>query len=424
MGKTLRATHRARRAVTVVRSLDERDEADFVVEEIDDAPSRGRRRCGCDDVRGALSHERAEPRARGSAAEARHAVPTRRRGALLRPPRDPRSHGVSQAHRQSVRRRGVPPRGRRSETRARRDDDRAARRGVACSAGVPMLEGAQRRPTSLGAASRGAHRARRVRAIDPVASRARARKRRSTSCCRSSSTRFATATTCAPKARSRAERIDNVRELIDGAAETGRRRAGRSRTSPLDHFLQRARLVAGAPTRWARRRRDHAHDDAQREGPRVSRGVHHRSRGRTVPAREGVRRSRRCSRKSDACSTSASRAPSESCTSRSPRSAGATASSCRRSRRASSTSIPETLVEKRSTIKVRSSGRSMMRAGGDSSYGNAVRTRRRAAVRDVEDLRRVRRRRLGGPASPVVDLRRSAPEDESQDAPRSRSARA
>jgi len=32
--------------------------------------------------------------------------------------------------------------------------------------------------------------------------------------------------------------------------------------------------------------------------------------------------------------------------------------------------IPEALVEKRSTIKVRSSGRSMMRAGGSMAYGH------------------------------------------------------
>ena len=43
-----------------------------------------------------------------------------------------------------------------------------------------------------------------------------------------------------------AERLDNVRELIDERGRTGRRRAGRSRPPPLDHFLQRAMLVAGA----------------------------------------------------------------------------------------------------------------------------------------------------------------------------------
>ena len=90
-------------------------------------------------LRHPLSHQRAEPRARGGAAQARDSVSPRRRRALLRPARDPRSDGVSQAHRESCRRRGVSPRRRRAEARPRRDDDRAARRRAARERGVPML---------------------------------------------------------------------------------------------------------------------------------------------------------------------------------------------------------------------------------------------------------------------------------------------
>ena len=43
-----------------------------------------------------------------------------------------------------------------------------------------------------------------------------------------------------------AERLDNVRELIDGAAETVADELGEVGLRPLDHFLQRARLVAEA----------------------------------------------------------------------------------------------------------------------------------------------------------------------------------
>ena len=62
---------------------------------------------------------------------------------------------------------------------------------------------------------------------------------------RSSSKRFATATTSAPKGPESAERLDNVRELITGAAEQVADELGEVGLRPLDHFLQRAMLVAG-----------------------------------------------------------------------------------------------------------------------------------------------------------------------------------
>ena len=78
--------------------------------------------------------------------------------------------------------------------------------------------------------------------------------------------------------------------------------------------------------------------------------------------------------------------------------------------------IPETMIEKRSTIKVRSSGRSMMRAGGDSSYGNRYGQGVRGG-RDVEEFFNRPSPAARRPGSPVVSFGPSAsPEDESQDA--------
>ena len=58
-------------------------------------------------------------------------------------------------------------------------------------------------------------------------------------------TEFATATTCAPKDRSRPDRLDNIRELIASAAETVIDEGGEVGLTPLEHFLQRTSLVAG-----------------------------------------------------------------------------------------------------------------------------------------------------------------------------------
>ena len=290
MGKTLRATHAAGEPSPSSAALDERDEADFVVGEMMSRRSassalRLRRR------RGAVSHERAEPRAGRSAAQA-HAMPYRLVGAVRfydrREIRDLMC--VSQADRQSGRRRGVSSRRRRPEARARRNDDRAARRGVARSAACRCSR-ARASTMSRHAASRRAYRARRVRATDRVVFASARPKPRSTSCCSELVDAIRYGDYLRAEGPESAERLDNVRELITGAAETVADELGEVGLRPLDHFLQRATLVAGRGRVSARRRRRHAHDDAQRQGPRVSRGVHHRARGRTLSARQGVRRS-------------------------------------------------------------------------------------------------------------------------------------
>ena len=68
------------------------------------------------------------------------AVPARRRGAVLRSPRDSRPDGVSQAHRESRRRRSLPPRRRRAQARHRRHHGRDARPSGARAAGVPLFD--------------------------------------------------------------------------------------------------------------------------------------------------------------------------------------------------------------------------------------------------------------------------------------------
>ncbi len=86
-GKTLRATLPPGDPVTQVSTLDERDEAEFVAEEIGTL-STGARGARVSRHRRALSHQLAESRAGRVAAKARDSVPARRRGALLRSPRD------------------------------------------------------------------------------------------------------------------------------------------------------------------------------------------------------------------------------------------------------------------------------------------------------------------------------------------------
>jgi DNA helicase-2/ATP-dependent DNA helicase PcrA len=93
MGKTLRATHPSGEQVTLVRSLDERDEAEFIVAEL--AARRSARSLANSDV-AVLYRTNAQSRALEESLR-RHAIPYRLVGArtVLRPARDPRSHGVS-----------------------------------------------------------------------------------------------------------------------------------------------------------------------------------------------------------------------------------------------------------------------------------------------------------------------------------------
>ena len=168
------------------------------------------------------------------------------------------------------------------------------------------------------------------------------------------------------------ERIDNVRELITGAAEQVADEEGEVGLTPLDHFLQKAMLVAEL-------------DKLDPDADAVTLMTLHNAKGLEFPVvfitgledglfplAQGVRRSGACSRRSAASSTSASRAPSEKLYPHARR--GAPPQRRVHALQASSflVAIPEEMLEQRKTIKVRSSGRSFMQSlGGGSQWGNS-----------------------------------------------------
>ena len=355
----------------------------------------GRRRLQLNDV-AILYRTNAQSRAMEEALR-RHAMPYRLVGAVRfydrREIRD--LDGLPQAHRESRGRRSVPPRDRRAEARPRRHDDRAcspSRRG-ARAADVRAARSVDDIVPSLRPAARIA--LARVRRRRSSTLRERARDAAVDELLRELVEAIRYGDYLRAEGPESAERLDNVRELITSAAEHVADELGEVGLRPLDHFLQRAMLVAESTSSGGRRRGD-ADDAAQREGPRVSRRVHHRSRGRPLSARESVRRSgaargraalvlrRHHARREKTLPHVRRRAASQR---RVP--------SVSRSR-AFSTRFPSRMVEKRSTIKVRSSGRSMMRAGGDRA---ATAGATAAAPRSVAQCRRdssaVRRRQRG-----------------------------
>ena len=244
MGKTLRATRAAGERVTA-RARARR-------------ARRGRLRRRGADRRGArattlelrdfavLYRTNAQSRALEEALRRqRDSVPARRRGALLRSARDPRPDELSQAHRESRGRRGVSPRRRRAAARPRRHDASSMLAEASREAGMPMFDGRARATSSSTACAR-----RRARALAEfvalIARLARAR--------RGSGGRRAAARArrgdplrrlpAAPRGRSRRSGSRTCSELITGAAELVADELGEVGLTPLDHFLQRATLVA------------------------------------------------------------------------------------------------------------------------------------------------------------------------------------
>ena len=198
-----------------------------------------------------------------------------------------------------------------------------------------------------------------------------------------------------------------MRELDHRRGRAGRRRAGRGRPASARSFSAARHARRRRRCARRRRRRGDADDAAQREGTRVSGRVHHGTRGRALSARARRTTIRRCSRRSVGCSTSASRAPSGSSISR-------YAEERRRNGELTASqpssfldAIPEAMVEKRSTIKVRSSGRSVMRAGGIVRLGDAAAVRgrdsRRLSRSTTISMRRFRHPpRARRPGTPVT----------------------
>jgi len=241
MGKTLRATRGGGEPITLVRSLDERDEADFVVSEIGVRRS-GQSPAGYGDV-AVLYRTNAQSRALEEALR-RQAMPYRLVGAVRfydrREIRDLMAYlklianpADDEAFRRAV---GVPKRGLGETT----IDQLAEASRVS---GVPMFEGAQR--AEIVAGLRPAARVALAEFVRLIAGlRERAQEAAVDELLRELVDAIRYGDYLRAEGPESAERLDNVRELITGAAELVADELGEVGLRPLDHFLQRASLVA------------------------------------------------------------------------------------------------------------------------------------------------------------------------------------
>ena len=422
-----RCARRARRASASrsSRALDERDEADFVVER-DHARAIARSvGAAAARLRGALPHERAEPRARRGAAQARaFRIASSARCGSTTGARSATSWRISSSSRTrpTTRRSAAPSPSRSAGSATRRSSSspsvaREARhadargRAYARSRRGAASGRARRRSPSSRRSSRAARAAREAAVDELLRELVEAIRYGDYLQAEGPESRTSASTTCASSST--------------GAAETVADEGGEVGLTPLDHFLQRATLVAGS-TRSTRRRRGDADDAAQREGPRVSRRVHHRSRGRALPARASVRRSADARGGAPAVLRRHHARRARSSISRTPRSAAATASACRRMPSSFLDAIPDAMLEQRSDdqgaqlrpVVMRARRRQPVAALAAGAHAARHRPRRRA-TRDSP----ARRRAIGVPACARHELRRRG-EDESQDAAVFASARA
>jgi DNA helicase-2/ATP-dependent DNA helicase PcrA len=244
-GKTLRATQPDGDRVTEVAALDDRDEADFVAEEIGARRAQSGRLMLRDFA--ILYRTNAQSRALEEAMRKR-AIPYRLVGAVRfydrREIRDLMSYlklianpADDEAFRRAI---AVPKRGLGDTTIA----FLAERAAVA---GVPLLAAATRadlvaglRPAARSALADFASLAQRFRAQAVDAS--------VDELLRDLVEAIRYGDYLKAEGPESAERLDNVRELITGAAETVADDGGEVGLSPLDHFLQRATLAAGVDT--------------------------------------------------------------------------------------------------------------------------------------------------------------------------------
>ncbi len=242
-GKTLRATRGSGEPVTLVAALDERDEADWVLEEI--KARRNRENRGLNEF-AVLYRTNAQSRALEDALR-REAVPYRLVGSVRfydrREIRDLMAYlklianpSDAEAFHRAI---AVPKRGIGDTT----VDTLAAR---AREAGVPLLEAASREDLQ--------------EALRPAARKALADFVRIVSSLRERAKDTSVDVLIqeligeiryveylqAEGPESARDRVENLSALINGAAETVIDDGGEVGLTPLDHFLQRAMLVAGA----------------------------------------------------------------------------------------------------------------------------------------------------------------------------------
>lgn len=241
-GKTLRATLPAGESATVVATLDDRDEADWVVEEIMSRMSSENRSARDFAI---LYRTNAQSRTLEDALR-KHALPYRLVGAVRfydrREIRDLMAYlklianpSDNEAFRRAV---AVPKRG-------LGDTTVEMLAGAAGGAGVSMLEAAAR--PELLPALRSAARAGLTSFAELIGRfREMARESSVDELLRGlvDTLKFGDYLRADSPEQAR-DRIENVSALIDGAAETVTDDGGEVGLTPLDHFLQRAMLVAG-----------------------------------------------------------------------------------------------------------------------------------------------------------------------------------
>jgi DNA helicase-2/ATP-dependent DNA helicase PcrA len=416
MGKTLRATHNAGEKPTVVRSLDERDEADFLVNEVLTRRSANTS-LRLNDV-AVLYRTNSQSRALEDTLR-RRAIAYRLVGAtrfydrreirdlvaylkLIANPAD------DEAFRRAV---GVPKRGL-GETTLEQLAELSRQRAL------PMFEGAQvaEITSTLRSAARSPL-AGFVRLIADLRERAEEAAvdellRELVEAIRYGD--YLREVTDSPAELT--ERLDNVRELISGAAEQVADELGEVGLRPLDHFLQRSALVSDVDAQGA-------------DADAVTLMTLHNAKGlefplvfitgledglfplakayEDPPLLEEERRLfyvgiTRAEKKLYLSFAEERRRNGELMPSRQSSFLDA---------------IPDSLIEKRSTIKVRSSGRAVMRAGGEEYGGYAGRYGRGSRSPDIDDFVPRYSPSSRRPGVPVVGFgQRGAAEDESQDA--------
>ena len=241
MGKTLRPTHRSGERVTAARCLDERDEADFIVEELVARRAQSSSLTLRDFA--ILYRTNAQSRAIEEALRKR-ALPYRIVGAVRfydrREIRDLMSYlklvanpADDEAFRRAI---AVPKRGLGDATLEQLS-------AVAREAGIPMLAAAVR-PDLIGGLRPAARNALAEFSALIVKFRESAREAGVDELLRDIVEGVRYDEYLRAEGPESADRIENVRELITGAAETVADEEGEVGLTPLDHFLQKAMLVS------------------------------------------------------------------------------------------------------------------------------------------------------------------------------------
>jgi DNA helicase-2/ATP-dependent DNA helicase PcrA len=241
MGKTLRPTHRSGERVTAARCLDERDEADFIVEELIARRAQSSSLTLRDFAM--LYRTNAQSRAIEEALRKR-TLPYRIVGAVRfydrREIRDLMSYlklvanpADDEAFRRAI---AVPKRGLGEATLEQLS-------AVAREAGIPMLAAAVR-PDLIGGLRPTARTALAEFAALIARFRESARDAAVDELLRDIVESVRYDEYLRAEGPESADRIENVRELITGAAETVADEEGEVGLTPLDHFLQKAMLVS------------------------------------------------------------------------------------------------------------------------------------------------------------------------------------